>query len=169
MQLYLEGGAWFKKKSPLENISFLIDWPLSERAIKCNQASWPKDDVKPIRPLYIFIWSTWFWQGSGLLTPRDSVFIPKYNKKYISKPENKKKNRISFWKDWFPRVVLSFPFWLNSHLECGYSPSLLILPGLLKSDQGGFSASSPSGERKDACGLRRWCKLPVSKLYWYPT
>ena len=34
MQLYLvpsEGGAWFKKKSPLEKISFLVDWPLSER------------------------------------------------------------------------------------------------------------------------------------------
>ena len=25
MQLYLEGGAWFKKKSPLEKISFLVD------------------------------------------------------------------------------------------------------------------------------------------------
>ena len=108
MQLYLEGGAWFKKKSPLEKISFLVDWPLSERAIKCKQALWPEDDVKPLRPLYNFIWSTWLWQGSGLLTTRDSVFIPMYNKKYISKPE-KYRDRISFWKDWFPRVV-SFLF-----------------------------------------------------------
>ena len=45
---------------------------------------------------------------------------------------------------------------LNSHLKCGYSPSLLILPGLLRSDRGGLSASSPLGEWKDACGLRRW-------------
>ena len=48
-------------------------------------------------------------------------------------------------------------FWLNSHLVRGYSPSLLILPGLLRSDRGGLSASSPSGERKDAWGLCRWC------------
>ena len=33
-------------------------------------------------------------------------------------------------------------------------PSLLILPGLLRSDWGGLSVSSPSVERKDACGLR---------------
>ena len=147
---------------------FLVDWPLSERAIKCQQASWPEDDVKPLRPLYNFIWSTWFWQGSGLLTPHDSVFIPMYNKKYISKPENKE-NRSSFWKDWFPLVILFSPFWLNSHLERGYSPSLLILPGLLRSDGGGLSASSPSGEWKDACGLHRWCKLLVLEFYWYST
>ena len=170
MQLYLEGGAWFKKKSPLEKISFLVDWPLSERAIKCQQALWPEDDVKPLRPLYNFIWSTWLWQGSGLLTTRDSVFIPMYNKKYISKPENKENGSVSGKTD-SPISFLSCSpfFWLNSHLERGYSPSLLILPGLLRSDQGGLSASSPSGERKDACGLRRWCKLLVSKLYWYPT
>ena len=47
-------------------------------------------------------------------------------------------------------------FWPNSHLVRGYSPSLLILPGLLRSDPGGLSASSPLGERKDACGLHRW-------------
>ena len=47
-------------------------------------------------------------------------------------------------------------FWPNSHLVRGYSPSLLILPGLLRSDGGGLSASSPSGKWKDTCGLRRW-------------
>ena len=55
MQLYLEGGTWFKKKSPLEKISFLVDLPLSERAIKCQQASWPEDDVKPLRPFIIHL------------------------------------------------------------------------------------------------------------------
>ena len=39
--------------------------------------------------------------------------------------------------------------WLNFHLRCGYSPSLLILPGLLRLDEGGLSASSPLGEWKD--------------------
>ena len=31
-----------------------------------------------------------------------------------------------------------------------------------------LSVSSPSGERKDACGLRKWCKLLVLKFYWSP-
>ena len=47
-------------------------------------------------------------------------------------------------------------------------PSLLILPGLLRSDWGGLSVSSPSGERKDSCGLRKWCKLLALKFYWPP-
>ena len=34
----------------------------------------------------------------------------------------------------------------------------VILPGLLRSDRGGLSVSSTSGERKDACGPRKWCK-----------
>ena len=46
-------------------------------------------------------------------------------------------------------------FWLNSHLEKGGSLSLLILPGLLRSDWGGLTVSSPLGEWEDACGLRR--------------
>ena len=47
-------------------------------------------------------------------------------------------------------------------------PCLLIMPGLLRSDRGGLSVSSPSGEQKDACGLRKWCKLLVLKFYWSP-
>ena len=112
MQLYLEGGVWFKKKSPLEKISFLVHWPLSERAIKCQQASWPEDDVKPLKPLYNFIWSTWFWQRSGLLTPHDSVFIPMYNKKYISKPENKEIGSVSGKTDYPVSFFLSPSGWI---------------------------------------------------------
>ena len=48
-------------------------------------------------------------------------------------------------------------------------PCLLIMPGLLKSDRGGLNVSSPLGEWKDACGLRKWCKLLVLKFYWFPT
>ncbi|XP_055444437.1 uncharacterized protein LOC129657824 isoform X11 [Bubalus kerabau] len=33
-------------------------------------------------------------------------------------------------------------------------PCLLIMAGLLRSDRGSLSVSSPSGERKDACGLQ---------------
>jgi len=47
-------------------------------------------------------------------------------------------------------------------------PRLLIMPGLLGSNRGGLSVSSPSGEQKDACGLRKWCKLLVLKFYWFP-
>ena len=47
-------------------------------------------------------------------------------------------------------------------------PCLLIMPGLLRSDRGGLSVSSPPGEQKDACGLRKWCKLLVLKFYWSP-
>ena len=64
---------------------------------------------------------------------------------------------------WYPTKTKLFSlffsptiFWLNSHLVHGYPPSLLILPGLLRSDQGDLSASSPSGEREDTCGLCRW-------------
>ena len=47
-------------------------------------------------------------------------------------------------------------------------PCLLIMPGLLRSDRGGLSVSSPLGEWKDACSLHKWCKLLVLKFYWFP-
>ena len=89
---------------------------------------------------------------------------------YISVYKNgpwKIKNGISSSKDWSPHVILSFTFWLNSHLESGGPPSLLIMPELLRSDRGGLSVSSPSGEWEDACGLHGWCKLLVLKFYWF--
>ena len=42
--------------------------------------------------------------------------------------------RALFTQAWCPHVVLSLTFWLNSHLEHGGSSSLLIMPGLLRSD-----------------------------------
>ena len=75
------------------------------------------------------------------------------------------KNGISSSKDWSPHVVLSLTFWLNSHLEHGGSSSLLIMPGLLRSDWGGLSVSSPSGEWEDACGLHRWRKFLALEFY----
>ena len=77
------------------------------------------------------------------------------------------KNGISSSKNWSPHVILSFTFWLNSHLEHGGPPSLLILPGLLRSDPGGLSVSSPSGGWEDACSRRGWCKLLVLKFYCF--
>ena len=51
---------------------------------------------------------------------------------------------------------LSYYFLAEFPSVHGYPPSLLILLGLLILDQGSLSASSPSGEQEDACGLRRW-------------
>ena len=54
MQLYLEGGAWFKKKSPPEKNKFF--GYQKERIIKCQLVSWPEDDVKPLRPFFIHLY-----------------------------------------------------------------------------------------------------------------
>ena len=98
-----------------------------------------------------------FDKGQNCWPPRDSVFIPMCNKRYISKPKNKEIGSVSGKTD-SPMLLLSCSpfFWPNSHLVRGYPPSLLILPGLLRWDRGGLSASSPSGEWKDTYGLRRW-------------
>ena len=79
------------------------------------------------------------------------------------------KSWISFSNDWSPHVVLSLVFRLNSHLEGGGPSRLLFLPGLIRSDRGGLSVSSPLGEWKDAWGLCRWHKLLVLKFYWFST
>ena len=47
-------------------------------------------------------------------------FVSMCNKRYISKPENKETRPVP-GKTGFPHVVPSFPFWLNPHLERGYS------------------------------------------------
>ena len=69
-----------------------------------------------------------------------------------------------------PEFGLPMSFFLSPSswtfpLRQGSSSSLLILPGLLRSDRGGLSVSSPSGEREDACGLRRWRKFPALEFY----
>ena len=58
MQLYLvpsEGGAWFKKNHPWKISFWLTEHYQKERIIKCQQASWPEDDVKPLRPFFIHL------------------------------------------------------------------------------------------------------------------
>ena len=126
-----------------------------ERIIKCQQVS-----LMARRWCTFFIHlceATDFDKGQDCWLPCDSLFIPMCNKRYISKPQNKEIGSVSGKTD-SPMSFFFSPtiFWPNSHLVHGYPPSLLILPGLLRSDRGGLSASSPSGEREDACGLRRW-------------
>ena len=67
-----------------------------------------------------------------------------------------------FTETWSPHVILSLTFWLNPHLERGGSSNLLIMPGLLRSDQGGLSVSSSSGEREDAAAYVG----EVNSLFW---
>ena len=69
-----------------------------------------------------------------------------------------------------PKFGLPMSFFLSPSswtfpLRQGSLSSLLILPGLLRSDRGGLSVSSSSGEREDACGLRRWRKFPALEFY----
>ena len=61
-----------------------------------------------------------------------------------------------------------FTFQLKFPSGAQRSSATIYLPGLLRSDRGGLSVSSPSGEWKDAWGLRKWCKLLVLKFYWSP-
>ena len=127
-----------------------------ERIIKCQQVSFMARRWCKI-PKTFLCEAPDFDKGQDCWPLRDSVFIPMCNKRYISKPQNKEIRSVSRKTD-SPMSLLSCSpfFWLNSHLVHGYPPSLLILPGLLRSDPGGLSASSPSGEQEDTCGLRRW-------------
>ena len=143
-------------------ISVLVDWPLS-------QGEGHKLSAGPLARR---------WCN----TPKTSVYIcmkhltlikvrtavPVWLLYNISVYKNrlwKIKNGISSSKDWSPHVVLSLTFWLNPHLERGGLSSLLFMPGLLRSDLGGLSVSSPSGEQEDACGLRRWRKFLALEFY----
>ena len=137
MQLYLvpsEGGAWFKKKHPWKKqVFWLTDRYQKERLIKCQQASWPEDDVKPLRPFFVYI----YMKHLILIKVRtiDSPvtlkfpFVSMCNKRYISKPENKN-GSVSGKTDSPMSFLSSSPFfWLNSHLEHGCLPRLLTCPG----------------------------------------
>ena len=143
-------------------ISVLVDWPLSQEEghklsagpLARRWCNTPKTSVYICMKHLTLI-------KSGLLTPHDFCITSQC----IKTDPGKIKNGISSSKDWSPHVVLSLIFWLNPHLERGGSSSLLIMPGLLRSDQGGLSVSSPSREREDACGLRRWCKFLALKFY----
>ena len=102
----------------------------------------------------------------------DTTFMAERNKELKSflmkmKEESEKVGLRLNIQYWSPHVILFLNLWLSFHLEHGGLPSLLILPGLLRSNWGGLSVSSPSGEWKDTCGLRKWCKLLVLKFYWF--
>ena len=92
--------------------------------------------------------------------PCMTLLLPPLSSMYHLGIKTTLENKVQalFTKTWSPHAVLSLTFWLNFHLQRGGSSSLLILPGLLRSDRGGLSVSSPSGEWEDACGVYRWSK-----------
>ena len=143
-------------------ISVLVDWPLSQgegHKLSAGPLAWKWCNT-PKTFVYICI------KHLTLIKVRTAV--PAWLLYNISVYKNrpwKIKNRISSLKDWSPHVILSLNLWLSSHLEHGGSSSLLIMPGLLRSDWGGLSVSSPLGEWEDACGLRRWCKFLALEFY----
>ena len=143
-------------------ISVLVDWPLS-------QGQGHKLSAGPLARRWCNTPKTSVYICMKHLTlikvrTADPVWLL-YNISVYKSGPWKIKNGISSSKDWSPHVVLSLTFWLNSHLERGGSSSLLIMPGLLRSDRGGLSVSSPSGEREDACGLCRWRKFLALEFY----
>ena len=168
MQLYLvpsEDGAWFKKNHPWKISFWLTDCYQKERIMLLGPLArrWCKIPKTFLREAPDFDKGQVCWPHVTLYS---SLCVTK-----IYKQTWKLRKRISFWKDWFPCIVLSCSpfFWLNSHLERGCSPSLLILPWLLRSTGEGAQGGAPSAIQVGTGGLRRWCKLLVLKLYWYPT
>ena len=142
-------------------ISVLVDWPLSQgEGHKLSAGPLARWCNTPKISVYICMKHLTLIKVRTA-DPRDFCITSQC----IKTDPRKIKNGISSSKDWFPHVVLSLTFWLNFHLERGGSSSLLIMPGLLRSDRGGLSVSSPSGEQEDACGLRRWCKFLALEFY----
>ena len=141
-------------------ISVLIDWPLSQGEghklsagpLARRWCNTPKTSV------YICM------KDLNLIKVRiaDSAGLLYNISVYKNRPWKNKK-----WDQFLERLVSpcrSLTFWLN-YLEHGGSLSLLIMPGLLRSNWGGLSVSSPSGEWEDACGLRRWRKFLILEFY----
>ena len=143
-------------------ISVLVDWPLSQGEghnllagpLARRWCNTPKTSV------YICM------KHLTLIKVRtaDPVWLLHNISVYKSRPW-----KIKNWDQFLERLVspyLSLKLWAESPSGARNPPCLLIMPGLLRSDRGGLNVSSPSGERKDACSLRKWCKLLVLKFDW---
>ena len=140
-------------------ISVLVDWPLS-------QGEGHKLSTGPVAKRWCNTPKTFVYFCIKHLTLiKVRTAVPTwlfYNiSVYKNRPWKNKK-----WDQFLERLVSpcrSLTFWLN-YPERGGSSSLLIMPGLLRSDRRGLSVSSPSGEQEDACSLRRWRKFLALEL-----
>ena len=146
-------------------ISVLVDWPLSQgEGHKLSAGPLARRWCNtPKTPVYICV------KHLTLIKVRtaDPASLLYNISVYKNRPW-----KIKNWDQFLKRLVspcLSLSQTLaESPSRAWNPPCLLIMPGLLRSDQRGLNVSSPSGERKDACGLRKWCKLLVLKFYWSP-
>ena len=146
-------------------ISVLVDWPLS-------QGEGHKLSAGPLARRWCNTPKTSVYICMKHLTlikvrTADPVWLLHNISVYKSRPW-----KIKNWDQFLERLVspcLSLSQILAESPSGAWKlPCLLIMPGLLRSDRGGLSVSSPLGEWKDACSLRKWCKLLVLKFYWSP-
>ena len=108
MQLYLvplEGGAWFKKNHPWK-ISFLVDWPLSERKdYKVSAGLMYRRWCKAPKTFFVYIYMKHLILIKvRTADPRVTLkfpFVSTCNKRYISKPKNKEIRSVSGKTDSF--------------------------------------------------------------------
>ena len=104
-----------------------------ERIIKCQQVSLMARRWCNIPKTFFLIHlceAPDFDKGQDCWPPRDSVFIPMCNKRYISKPQNKEIGSVSRKTDSPMSLLSCSPFlWLNSHLAKLFS--LLFSTNLL--------------------------------------
>ena len=140
-----------------------------ERVIKCQQVSWPEDDVKPLRPfLYIYV-KHLILIKVRTADPRVTLFIPMYNKRYTSKPKNKEIGSVSRKTDslmsFFPAPRFSgwIPIWSVGACHV----YLLVLA--FKPTREGAQGRAPSNIQVAPVAQRRWGKFLVLEFYWYPT
>ena len=54
-----------RKNTLGKNVFWLIDCYQKERVVKCQQTSWPEDDVKPLRPFCIHLYEAGFAEFLG--------------------------------------------------------------------------------------------------------
>ena len=146
-------------------MSWLTDRCHKERVINCQQAPLARRWCNtPKTSVYICM------KHLALIKVRtaDPVWLLHNISVYKSRPW-----KIKSWDQFLERLVSPCHSLSQTLAESPSGarspPCLLIMPGLLRSDRGGLSVSSPSRERKDACSLRKWCKLLVLKFYWSPT
>ena len=143
-----------------------------ERIIKCQQASWPEDDVKPLRPfLYIYV-KHLILIKVRTADPRVTLkflFISMCNKRYISKPNNKEIGSVSGKTDSLmsffsaPHFSGWIPIWSVGALQ------VYLFALVFKTTREGAQGGAPSDIQVAPVAQRRWCKFLVLEFYWYPT
>ena len=182
MSLYLEGGAWFKKKNTLGTQKCFGDQ--KERIVTCQQASRPEEEVISLRPgFFVFFFFLFVHlreapdseKGRDSWPPRDSVFIPICHRRDRSKPHTKEIGSVSGKTDTRMSLLSCSPFlWPNpkgfSLFSSAHFPTTLCVSNLsislsfdmyVSKDANAvptfeFPASDGAGPRQEAaCGGAR--------------